>query len=167
MIDSDYCRQMAEYNIWMNERVYSVCGDLADDERKKDRGAFFGSIHSTLNHLMFADQAFMSRFTGKPKEIPPLGVDLYDDFGQMQGDREALDRRILDWSQSLQPDWLRADYRFVSKVDGRTRTLPTWALVTQMFNHQTHHRGQLTTLLSQLGLDIGSTDIPFMPRYQQ
>jgi uncharacterized damage-inducible protein DinB len=60
-------------------------------------------------------------------------------------------------------DFAGVPFTYTSKVDGRTRTLPTWVLVVHLFNHQTHHRGQLTTLLNQLGCDPGSTDLPFMP----
>ena len=80
--------------------------------------------------------------------------------------RAALDARLPRWAAGLREDWLCEPLRYVSRVDGRTRTVPRWVLTAHLFNHQTHHRGQLTTLLSQLGLDIGSTDLPFMPRFQ-
>jgi uncharacterized damage-inducible protein DinB len=72
---------------------------------------------------------------------------------------------MLVWSASLSPAWLGEPLTYTSKIDGKTRTVPRWVLVTHMFNHQTHHRGQITTLLSQMGLDIGSTDIPFMSQF--
>ena len=159
MIDQDYCQLMARYNAWMNKRVYAVCAELDDVERTADRGAFFGSIHSTLNHLLYADLAFMSRFTGEPSEVPPLGVDLYDDFQALRDARTALDARLLAWADQLEPAWLAAPQTYVSKVDGRQRTRPRWVLVAHVFNHQVHHRGQLTTLLSQLGHDVGTTDL--------
>jgi uncharacterized damage-inducible protein DinB len=84
---------------------------------------------------------------------------------RVRGAREQLDRRLLDWSSTLTPDWLARPLTYVSKVDGQERTVPRWVLVTHLFNHQAHHRGQITTLLSQHGLDVGSTDIPFMPQF--
>ena len=166
MIDASYCTAMAEYNQWMNERLYAVCDTLEDKERKKDRAAFFGSIHRTLNHILYGDLAFMSRFTGNPNVVPELGVDLHQEFKELWAARSTLDVRILDWTQSLSIDWLSEELTYDSKVDGITRTVPRWVLVTHMFNHETHHRGQVTTLLSQLGIDMGTTDIPFMPKYQ-
>lgn len=157
---------MAEYNQWMNERLYAICATLSDRERKRDRSAFFGSIHRTLNHILYGDLAFMSRFTGTPRQAPELGVDLHESFQDLWRDRRALDARIHNWAQGLSPHWLRQDLTYKSKVDGVTRTIPRWVLVTHMFNHETHHRGQVTTLLSQLGLDIGTTDIPFMPKFE-
>ena len=166
MIDSSYCTSMAEYNQWMNERLNAVCRTLEDSERKKDRSAFFGSIHRTLNHILYGDLAFMSRFTGNPEVVPQLGVDLHDDFEELWLARSTLDARILRWAQTLASDWLSEDLTYESKVDGITRTVSRWVLVTHMFNHETHHRGQVTTLLSQRGIDMGTTDIPFMPKYQ-
>ena len=163
MITSAYGVAMAQYNAWMNERLYALCAELPDAERRCARGAFFGSIHATLNHIVYADLAFLSRFTGDPPQVPELGVDPYPDFETLHRVRSALDVRLRDWTATLQDDWLRESLTYVSKVDGRSRTVPRWVLVAHVFNHQTHHRGQVTTLLSQMGHDIGSTDLPFMP----
>ncbi|OED37296.1 damage-inducible protein DinB [Chromatiales bacterium (ex Bugula neritina AB1)] len=157
---------MAAYNQWMNERLYNVCDSISDSERKQDLGAFFGSIHNTLNHIMLGDLAFMSRFSGTPETVPELAVNLYDDFTQLRHAREALDNRITDWSATVTDDWLRQQLTYKSKVDGGDITAPHWVLLTHMFNHETHHRGQITTLLNQLGHDMGTTDIPFMDRYR-
>jgi uncharacterized damage-inducible protein DinB len=108
----------------------------------------------------------MSRFTGVPGVVPDPGADLFGTFGRLREERAALDGRILAWSASLTPDWLQAPLTYASKIDGKTRTVARWILVAHMFNHQTHHRGQVTTLLSQMGLDIGTTDIPFMPQFE-
>ncbi|MEO9873798.1 MAG: DinB family protein [Anderseniella sp.] len=167
MIDASYCSAMAEYNQWMNERLYSVCASLPDSERKMDKSAFFGSVHRTLNHILYGDLAFMSRFTGNPSIVPEFGVDLHDEFQDLWEARSTLDARILDWAQSVPEKWLGEQLTYESKVDGITRTVPRWILVTHMFNHETHHRGQVTTLLSQMGVDMGTTDIPFMPKFQQ
>jgi uncharacterized damage-inducible protein DinB len=163
MLDAEHARLMARYNRWMNERLYALCGDMPDAERRRDRGAFFRSIHGTLNHLVYADLAFLSRFTGDPPEVPPLGVELYADFAELSAVRAALDARLEIWADKLSGSWLRAPHTYTSKVDGRTRTVATWVLVVHLWNHQAHHRGQLTTLLSQQGLDFGTTDLPFMP----
>jgi uncharacterized damage-inducible protein DinB len=108
----------------------------------------------------------MSRFTGQPRDVPELGIDLYEDFHDLWLARQSLDDRIEAWSSSLSEEWLQNMLTYASKVDCVVRTVPRWVLVTHMYNHETHHRGQVTTLLSQMGLDIGTTDIPFMPRFQ-
>jgi uncharacterized damage-inducible protein DinB len=163
MIDAEFARTMAAYNRWMNERAYAVCSRVADAERRRDRGAFFGSIHGTLNHLVYADLAFLSRFTGDPPEVPALGTELYAGFEELAAVRAALDARLIAWAAGLSEEWLASPFTYTSTVDGLTRTLPAWILVGHLFNHQAHHRGQLSTLLTQAGHDIGVTDLPFMP----
>ena len=166
MITSEYFRVMADYNMWMNERLFELCRSIDDAERKSDKAAFFGSIHGTLNHILYGDLAFMSRFTGDPAVIPELGVELHDDFDELWQARSSLDNRICGWSSKLTAEWLEQELTYTSKVDVITRTVPQWVLVVHMLNHQTHHRGQITTIFSQLGLDVGTTDIPFMPQFQ-
>lgn len=160
-----HSRLMAQYNEWMNVRMYALCASLPDAALRQDRGAFFKSIYATLNHIAYGDLAFMSRFTGDPSVVPEVGADLFGTFDRLRTERAALDQRILVWSESLSPSWLSESLTYASKIDGKTRTVPRWVLVTHMFNHQTHHRGQVTTLLSQMGLDMGTTDIPFMPEF--
>lgn len=164
MTTTDHYALMARYNRWMNEKLYAICADIPDAERKKDRGAFFKSMHGTLNHLLFGDVVWMARF--QSLEGPGRIIDeLHADFGELRAAREVMDARIIEWAATLTPQWLAAPLRWTSNVDRKTRTLPAWTLVAQLFNHQTHHRGQLTTLLFQYGIDPGVTDVPFMPEF--
>jgi len=167
MIDHNYCQTMAAYNQWMNQRLYQVCATISDEERKRDRGAFFQSIHGTLNHLLYGDRAWLGRFTNNPFSTNVIGQELYSSFDDLRQQRELTDQDILIWSQPVTQDWLQQPFTYTSNVDGMTRTLPTWILVTHLFNHQTHHRGQITTLLSQQQLDPGVTDLPWLPNLQQ
>ena len=162
MPDPQLYQTFARYNQWMNQKTYEVCAGIDDAERRRDRGAFFKSIHGTLNHLLLGDCIWMRRFTGRPYSIAPMGGDLYDDFQELHAARDAMDGDILDWTAGLTETWLRQPLSWTSGVDGATRTRPRWLLVSHLFNHQTHHRGQLTTLLSQRGHDVGATDLPWM-----
>ncbi|MBW4605233.1 MAG: DinB family protein [Calothrix sp. FI2-JRJ7] len=153
---------MAQYNHWMNQKLYAICAEIPDSKRKEDLGAFFKSIHGTLNHLLFGDRAWIGRFIGEPFTAK-IGDELYEDFNELVVQREITDLQIIKWSKNLSSEWLHQDFKYISGVDGKTRILPAWVLVTHMFNHQTHHRGQLTTLLSQLGYNPGVTDLPFLP----
>lgn len=164
MIDAAYCAVMADYNQWMNRSLYAVCAAMPDADRRKDCGVFFGSVHDTLNHLLYGDRSWLGRFTGEPFAVTVIGQELYADFEELRAQREATDTRIIEWAGALMSDWLRAPFTYTSNVDNRTRTLPAWLLVTHLFNHQTHHRGQLTILLSQLGYDAPLTDLPWLPR---
>lgn len=162
MPDRNYYRTMAEYNHWMNHKLYGICADIPDEIRRADRGAFFKSIHGTLNHLLFGDRVWLGRFLNEPFPAK-VGEDLYTDFDQLRQEQSITDRQILDWVGQLSPTWLEQTLTYTSAIDGKTRTLPNWLLVTHLFNHQTHHRGQLTTLLFQLGYDPGINDLPWLP----
>ena len=163
MYEGDSHSLMADYNVWMNRKLYGLAAGLADAERKRDLGAFFKSLHGTLDHILFADLVFLARLTGSAMPEGDFGGELHDDFGALRAEREAVDARILDWIAGLDRSGLGETLTFTSVVDGKTRTLPRWVMMTQMFNHQTHHRGQATVLLKQLGVDPGITDIPWLP----
>jgi len=163
MISPDYCQLMARYNRWMNERLYALLAEVPDAERKLDRGAFFGSIHGTLNHLLWGDRMWLGRFIDEPCNHPAFGTDMYGGFAELAGEREITDRKMLDWAGGVAASWLDGTLSYVSKVDGRRREMPRAVAVLQLFNHGTHHRGQLTTLMKQMGLDPGITDIPWLP----
>lgn len=166
MTPENYYELMASYNQWMNQKIFSICSEIPDDIRKKDLGAFFKSIHGTLNHILYGDRAWMGRFTNNPFQVKVIGQELFCDFDELWDERAATDKAILEWSNDLSPEWLSSPFEFTSNVDAKTRTLPAWALVAHMFNHQTHHRGQLTTLMKQVGYDPGITDIPWLPDFQ-
>jgi uncharacterized damage-inducible protein DinB len=162
-ITRDFVRVMAAYHAWMNEKTYDLCAQLSDERRREDRRAFFGSVHGTLAHLLYGDLAWFGRFKdGKPRITRP------DDyvavpFAELRRVRRALDGEIGEWTATIDAAWLAAPFRYRSMTTGQENEKPAWLLVMHMFNHQTHHRGQLTTLLTQFGLDIGVTDLSAMP----
>lgn len=162
MLTPEYCGLMAEYNRWMNEKVYNVCLKLSDAQRKENRGAFFKSIHSTLNHILWVDSSWMSRFHNEPLPQGSAGTDLYSGFEDLTKARYGCDERILEWTKGIRSDWLNSPYRFFSVVYQKELEKPTWLLVAHLFNHQTHHRGQITTLLTQMGYDVGVTDLAWI-----
>ncbi len=168
MISIQHTQLMAQYNRWMNSKLYAACEGLSDAERKADRGAFFKSIHSTLNHLLWGDVMWIGRFTqgtALAKDYPKMaiGSDLHADWAALKAARIAMDADIDAWAAALRSEWLAGDFTWYSGLTKSTRTKPAWLLVTHLFNHQTHHRGQVTTLLSQQGIDPGETDLMLMP----
>jgi uncharacterized damage-inducible protein DinB len=167
MITRDYAELMARYNRWMNERLCALCAAMSDGERKRGRGAFFGSIHGTLNHLLWGDRMWLGRFVGPPCTLPAFGADMFASFDDLLGARVATDRAILEWAATVGPQWLASPLKYESVVDGKERRLPAAVAVVHMFNHSTHHRGQLTTLLKQAGVDPGVTDLPWTPGIAQ
>lgn len=167
MTSPDWARTMARYNRWMNERLVALCAELPDEERKRDRGAFFQSIHGTLNHLLVADHIWMGRFTGPPRSFPSLDHELHADFAALRAERAALDDRIDAYVAGLGDAALAGDLAYTSMVRPEPRRIPLWAALAHFFNHQTHHRGQLTTLLFQAGRDPGVTDLLWLPGVQR
>lgn len=159
-------RTMAQYNQWMNERLYECCARIPDEERKRDAGAFFKSIHGTLNHLLLGDKIWLGRFLGKPFAVTSLAQQLYADFDELRTERAAIDKVILDWTKSLTAEALTQDLSYTSVVNPKPRCYPLWFAAMQFFNHQTHHRGQLTTLLAQRRIDPGVTDLVWLPGMQ-
>jgi uncharacterized damage-inducible protein DinB len=160
----NYYTAIARYNQWMNQNLYAVCEVIPEGDLTEDRGAFFKSIQGTLNHILVADRIWLGRFTKQPFTAK-LDAELYSDFSELRAQRELLDRTIIDWADNLTSEWLEAQLHYTNS-SGVTRMLPHWLLVTHMFNHQTHHRGQLTTLLNQMGYNSGVTDLPAMPEFQ-
>ncbi|WP_148255039.1 DinB family protein [Aidingimonas lacisalsi] len=158
---------MARYNRWMNQRIHECCASLSDEERKRDMGAFFRSIHGTLNHLLLADRVWMGRFTQRPFEIESLDQELYADFSILWTERKEEDARILEWVNSLSSETLARELVYTSIVGSQTRRYPFWFALAHFFNHQTHHRGQVTTLLSQQGIDPGVTDLIGLPELME
>ncbi|HEX7890762.1 MAG TPA: DinB family protein [Ramlibacter sp.] len=164
-------RFLARYNRWFNERVYEACGQLPETERRRDRGAFFRSIHGSLNHILWADRLWLRRFASQGWEFPALAGELlqlpdgavhetviHEDWLQLRAARTALDLAVEKWVVEMPPGFLLHTMRYAN-TKGVQREHPAWQAMTHLFNHQTHHRGQVTTLLSQAGVDVGVTDI--------
>jgi uncharacterized damage-inducible protein DinB len=163
MMLAQQVQAMASYNRWMNDKLYAACGELSDEERKADRKAFFKSIHGTLNHLLLADRVWFGRFVGRPFRVKSLDQELYTDFADLRAERGALDQDIEGWAQTVTDEQLAGTLRYVSVVSPAPLEYALWVCVAHFFNHQTHHRGQVTTLLTQCGKDYGVTDLIRMP----
>ncbi len=159
----DTFRAMAQYNRWMNERLYAVCADIPDAERRRDRGAFFKSIHGTLNHLLLGDRLWLGRFLDRPFQVDSLDQELYADFDELRAERARTDEEILDFSTALDEQALARDFCFTTIVNPGEHVFPLRHVLLHFFNHQTHHRGQLTTLIKQAGHEPGVTDLMWLP----
>lgn len=161
---------MARYNQWMNVRLYEAAANLDEAELRADRSAFFGSILATLAHILAADTHWFKRFAAAMPELASLdhvrAVPLpalvrgitFPDFASLRADREALDEAIIAFSAEA-TDELYAQPMSYTNSAGQRYTKVGGLVLRHVFNHQTHHRGQVTTLFSQLGMDVGVTDL--------
>lgn len=160
---SSYATTMARYNRWMNTNLYRVAAQLGEEKRKADCGLFFDSIHRTFNHLLLCDRLWLGRFIGAPVAVTSLGDELFADFEDLKKAREATDSDIEHWAGSLALSPLPDRLRFTSISGNIARDVDFAQAIIHFFNHQTHHRGQITAALSQYGVDFGGTDLLFMP----
>ena len=149
---------LAHYNRLANETLYEACAALSDGERRRDLGAFFRSVHGTLNHLLLGDRIWMIRFEGASHPSTDLGAILHEDFAALRAARGAMDGRIEAFFSTLPPDFAAGTIRYVNNA-GFVSEDPLDVLLPHFFNHQTHHRAQVHTLLSQLGRVPPSLDL--------
>lgn len=151
-------QMLARYNRAANERLYEAVAALDDTAYRKDRRAFFTSIHGTLNHILVGDRIWLTRFEGGTAPLGGLDAILYDEFDALRAARIAEDDRIDHFAESLSQAALDADFESINS--GGVRYVdPLKQLVTHMFNHQTHHRGQVHHMLSDAGIDPPSLDM--------
>jgi uncharacterized damage-inducible protein DinB len=162
MITPEYVQTMARYALWQNDSVFSAADSLNDAQRREDRGAFFGSIHHTLNHLLWGDHIWMHRFAGTPApKVPtiPESVEQITSWEQLKAARISFDGVITHWSADVSAKWLGETMTWYSVAAEHEISAPHGLLVTHMFNHQTHHRGQVNAMLTAAGAKPDDTDL--------
>jgi uncharacterized damage-inducible protein DinB len=142
---------LADYNAWANGRVYRMAARLSDVDYRRDAGAYFRSLHGTLNHLLVADRVWLRRLTGNGPQPAALNEILFDDLSELSAARAAEDSRLIGYVASLSDAQLEedSDYRTLSGAPQRQRRRD---ILAHVFNHQTHHRGQAHAILTTLGV---------------
>ena len=152
-------RMLARYNTIANERLYDVVGRLGDEEYRLERAASFPSIHRTLNHILLGDRIWMARFTGTGYAVtPPLGGELYADFPGLRTARAGEDARIESFLANVAEDFLAKEVSYTNSA-GEHHSDPAGLLLAHLFNHQTHHRGQVHVMLTQAGVKPPALDM--------
>ncbi len=161
MITPTYVRTMAAYNAQINRQLYEAAGRLSDAQRKQDHGAFWGSIHGTLVHILWGDGQSMSRFSDWERPATPIkeSAGMIDDFAELSTRRVKADADIVAWAGGVDEAWLADDMVWFSGSLQKEIRRPRGFLVTHFFNHQTHHRGQVHALLTAAGQKTGDTDL--------
>lgn len=161
---------MADYNQWMNKSIYDAAAKLSAEQLSVNCGAFFGSIIGTLNHILVGDIIWLKRISDHPSKLqsldyirklePPQALSeiLYPGLDSLFAVRTKIDDTILSFIQELNADLLASPLSYES-TKGVPYTKNMGHIVQHIFNHQTHHRGQVSALLYQAGIDMGVTDL--------
>lgn len=161
---------LAEYNQLMNKRQYAAAANLSKDQLGKDKGAFFKSVLGTLNHILVGDIIWLKRFAEHPSSVESLSYIremekpsklnsvLFTELHSLKEKREKIDEAIVNWVAGLGEDDLNECITYTNMTDN-SFSKPFVSLIHHLFLHQVHHRGQVTTLLSQYGVDFGETDL--------
>lgn len=144
-------RAMAAYNRWANRRLYAAIAALPDDDYRRPAGAYFGSLHGTLNHLLVVDRGWMSRLDGSHDARNRLDTILFDRLEDLRAAREQEDERIIGYVAGLSAAALAANFDYTT-LNGTPQRQPRWEALAHLFNHQTHHRGQAHAILTRLGV---------------
>lgn len=165
MITPAYCQMMARYNAWQNSGLRRVVDAMEETELRQDRGAFFGSLTATLNHLLWGDLLWISRFDGGEGPVNGIkdSVNQTPTTEEWSVERLRTDSRISEWARKLRASDLIGDYTWFSGAAGREVTKPSPLVVTHFFNHQTHHRGQIHAMLTAAGQMPQDTDLFYLP----
>lgn len=166
MIDADYVRLMARYNKWQNVQLMPVLEAMPQDALTEDRGGFFGGLLATANHLLWGDTIWMSRFDPSveaPAGGIPESVNLHPTAGSWAAARFHMDGTIRIWAEALDTIDLKGALTWFSGALGREVTAPMETIVVHFFNHQTHHRGQIHTMLTAMGETAPVSDLFIMP----
>ncbi len=151
---------LANFNPWVNAHIYDAAATLSDADYNHDCGAFFGSIHHTLNHILVVDRLWFGRAQGIKPDVKSLDQILFDEFTALRAERDAEDQRIIDFVCGLSAAELTEVVSFHTTA-GDPGHLPRAHMLMAVFNHQTHHRGQITAMLSKFGANYGDIDLPY------
>lgn len=163
----DHYLMFAAYNVWANNILFNAVSELSDEQYHKECGAFFGSVHGTLNHVLVGDIIWMSRFQGTNSDLRSLDTILHENFDDLKSARIEMDAKITNFINGLEENDFSSTFTFQTIVDPVTLTQSYSPALAHFFNHQTHHRGQVHGLLSQLIGDPPSLDLIYFQRIQE
>lgn len=165
MITHSYLRTMSRYNRWQNGETFTAASSLSDEMRREKRGAFWQSIHGTLSHIYWADRIWLSRFDlTEPPSVPLKESDKFvEDFDELAKHRIDLDDLLVRWCDDYQEGAIIGDLEWFSGAANKNVKAPLAVVLSHFFNHQTHHRGQVSAMLTAAGCETADTDLFLMP----
>jgi len=149
---------LAKYNRIANERLFAACAKLEDAEYRRKRAGSFGSIHGLLNHILLGDRRWLALFESGERATPPLGQILYEDFSELREARVREDARLESFFGGLDDSFWGRSFAYTNN-QGKDYVETAHVACSHLFNHQTHHRGQVHVMLSQTGVPAPSLDL--------
>jgi uncharacterized damage-inducible protein DinB len=156
----DHLRLMARYNVWAHRRLLAAAEPLSDAAYRASTGLFFGSVHGSLNHLLVSERIWHSRLTGQASGVTALDQIIEEDRQRLASALIGFAEGWLDWIDAEDDAALAGDFHY-SNLKGQPFCLPRASVPLHVFNHATHHRGQISTALSQAGLEAPVMDLPY------
>ena len=163
----DHFRMFARYNRWANATLLGALAPMSDEDWHRDAGLFFGSIHATLNHILVADLIWLSRFTGRSGAPTRLDAILHEGRGDLRDARDAMDGEIVVWVESLDEATLNGEFTYTPVTDPTPVTQRLAPALAHVFNHQTHHRGQVHAATTRF-LDVSpAIDLIYFQRHER
>lgn len=161
-----WLQTMARYSAWQNHVLVAVADTLPQSARDLERGAFFGSVMRTFSHVLWGDQIWFSRIAGSPAPDAAFPGDrVWDgDWDGFRAARRDMDRFVLQWADEQGPEVLDGDLIWYSGLSGKEMSRPRMLVLAHVFNHATHHRGQIHKMLTEDGVKTADTDLIFMPK---
>ena len=152
---------LARFNGWVNDRLYGAVATLPEADYRADGGLFFGSIHRTLNHLLVVDRLWTGRIAGADRGIRSLDQIPYDDFASLRAARRDEDAHLIDFVDGLDEARLGEVVRYRRMIGEGEEEARAGHILLTLFNHQTHHRGQVTAMLTRLGVEYPALDVVY------
>ena len=156
----EYLLQLAGYNQWANGRILDTAGDLSEEKRREDTGAFFKSLHGTINHMLVAEQIWLARWTGDPQPYADLNAIPHEDWSHLKPARRHQDEMLIALVQSHTDEQLGEALHY-KNMAGMPLKLQKGLILMHLFNHGTHHRGQCHHMIGILGGQPPVLDLPF------
>lgn len=161
-MNTDDFRLLYDFNAWANQRTLDSCAALTHEQFTRDLGSSFKSVRDTLAHIYGAQWVWLERWHLRIPPALPSPAD-FPDFETVKRRFAEIDRNLIDYAASLSADDLQRvlDYRTLA---GTPNAQPLWQMLQHVANHSTYHRGQVTTLLRQLGAKATATDMIYFYR---
>jgi uncharacterized damage-inducible protein DinB len=150
-------RTLYDYNAWANRRALEACAAVPPEQFRRDLGSSFPSLRDTLAHIYGAEWVWLERWHGRMPTGLPSGID-FPDLESTRRRLNEVDRNLVDYVASLTAGDIQRVVE-IKTTAGVPYTQPLWQMLQHLANHSTYHRGQVTTLLRQLGAKAVSTDM--------